>query len=279
MLRIEISVVIPAYNAADTVCDSLDSVKNQTRTDCIREVIVVDDGSSDDTAARVEAWRRENEGLPFEVILFSQPNGGVSKARNAGVRKSKGNYIAFLDSDDVWDETKLEKQSRIMEDYPQIRMLGTGWKGRNRFPGRRIRNRKGYPLYGMSVRDELIKYWPPTSSVLVRKDDLEVVGGFDESRRYGEDGDLFCKLADLRGCVYYTSEELVDCGNGKNPFGEAGLSSKLLKMHRGFLKNVRNCYCRGSINAVEFMVFTVWEYMKFIRRCIIVIPRKLRNRM
>ncbi len=277
MQKIEISIVIPAYNAANTICDVLDSVKNQTRTDYIREVIIVDDGSVDDTAAWVEAWKQENKDMPFEVILFSQPNGGVSKARNEGVRRSKGNYIAFLDSDDVWNETKIEMQCRIIEDYPQIRMLGTGWKDHNRYPGRKIRNKKGYQLYEMTVRSELFKYWPNTSSILVLKSDFLQSGGFDESRRYGEDGDLFCKLAGLRGRIYYTSEELVDCGKGKNTFGESGLSEDIKRMHLGFLQNVRNCYKRGSINLFEGIIFTVWEYIKYFRRNYIVLWRRIRK--
>lgn len=277
MRKIDISVVIPAYNAAEFIVEALESVKNQTRTDYIREVIIVDDGSVDDTCGKVSEWKQKNEQLGFKVSVISEKNAGASSARNAGIHKSQGNFVAFLDADDIWDAGKLEIQCRILEDYPRIHVLGTGWKNNNRCPGKLVRNKKGYSLYAMSVKDELIRYWPSTPSILAGKSDLLEVGGFDETRRYAEDGDLLCRLAALRGYVYYTSEELVECGRGKHPFGEKGLSGNLWQMHLGFLQNVRNCRRRGSINVLEEIVFTLWEYVKLMRRYCIVGFRKLRK--
>jgi len=103
-----VSVVVPAFNAAATIEETLQSISQQTHRNL--EVIVVDDGSSDDTAALV---RRHSVRDPrFRVI--SQPNGGVASARNAGVRASHGEFVAFIDADDLWHPTKIAKQAAAL---------------------------------------------------------------------------------------------------------------------------------------------------------------------
>jgi len=96
-----VSVVIPCYNAAPFLRETLDSVLSQTQP--ALEVIVVDDGSTDDSAAIAESY-----GPPVRVIR--QANGGESVARNRGIEEAKGDWIAFLDADDVWKADKLERQ-------------------------------------------------------------------------------------------------------------------------------------------------------------------------
>ena len=99
-----VSVIIPAFNAATNIRQTLDSVRAQTYQTF--EVIVVDDGSTDDTRAVVEEFVREDS----RFHLVRQENRGVGDARNAGIRKARGKYIAPLDADDVWYSEKLEKQ-------------------------------------------------------------------------------------------------------------------------------------------------------------------------
>jgi GT2 family glycosyltransferase len=107
-----VSVVIPAYNAADTIGRALDSVYAQTY-DNIVEVIVVDDGSADATAEIV------GEKYP-RTILLRQENAGVSVARNAGVDRATGELIAFLDADDEWLPEKTERHVAVMQDHPGL---------------------------------------------------------------------------------------------------------------------------------------------------------------
>ncbi|QYS91377.1 glycosyltransferase family 2 protein [Flavobacterium covae] len=106
-----ISVVIPMYNASKTIVRSLDSVKNQTYK-CNYQIIVVNDGSKDNSKEIVEDYISKNSQM--NVILINQSNGGVSKARNIGLKYSLGNFIAFLDSDDYWLQYKIEIQIKYI---------------------------------------------------------------------------------------------------------------------------------------------------------------------
>lgn len=99
-----VSVVIPAFNAESFLGEALDSVLGQTARPT--EVIVVDDGSTDGTRALV---RRYSDA----VRLVTQDNGGAARARNVGARQATGEWLAFLDADDVWLPEKLEKQLRL----------------------------------------------------------------------------------------------------------------------------------------------------------------------
>ncbi|MFH4150887.1 glycosyltransferase family A protein, partial [Acinetobacter baumannii] len=99
----------------------LNSVKEQTLR-CNYEVLVVNDGSKDNSKDIVEQYISENK--DFNVILIDKPNGGVSTARNAGLSQSKGDLIAFLDSDDKWFPNKLEKQLNLLNEYTEIDLLG-----------------------------------------------------------------------------------------------------------------------------------------------------------
>ncbi|HHB1490914.1 TPA: glycosyltransferase family 2 protein, partial [Acinetobacter baumannii] len=104
-----ISVVIPMYNSANTIVKALDSVKNQSYI-CNYEVLVVNDGSVDESQHIVENYISKNKDEKFKIILLNQNNSGVSKARNTGLRFAKGDFIAFLDSDDYWVSHKIERQ-------------------------------------------------------------------------------------------------------------------------------------------------------------------------
>src|SRR5512134_3903793 len=101
-----LSVIIPAYNAEAFIADTVHSALNQTYRDL--EVIVVDDGSKDGTRDRLDAFGRR-------VRVHQQANSGVARARNAGVRLATGDWIAFLDADDLWLPHKIERQMERRE--------------------------------------------------------------------------------------------------------------------------------------------------------------------
>lgn len=108
----KVSVIIPTFNRRKLILDAVNSVLRQSYSDI--EIIVVDDGSNDGTAAMLE----ENYG--DAVICLQQSNKGLGAARNRGVSAASGKYIAFLDSDDLWQESKLGLQVEVMEKLPDL---------------------------------------------------------------------------------------------------------------------------------------------------------------
>ncbi len=268
MRDIKLSVVIPAYNSAETIEDALNSVLHQTAVQYVYEVIVVNDGSTDDTAKVVEEWKKNAEEQFTLVFTGFKKNRGVSAARNRGIEISRGDHIAFLDADDEWKPEKLKIQLGILRRYPGIKALGTGWDQLNLKPGKKVNNSSGYELYGMKVKDELVYLWPPVPSLIVKRNELLKSGMFDESMRYAEDSDFICRLAE-RAKIYYIPDKLLSAGHGKNPFGEKGLSGNTARMHKGFKKNIYGCLNRGSINILEYAAFLLLEDLKYLRRILI----------
>ncbi len=196
--RRTLSVVIPTQNRRWSIARALDSVRAQTRM--ANEVIVVDDGSTDDTARFVE------EAYP-EVRLLRQENRGVSAARNAGIGAAQGELIAFLDSDDEWRKTKLERQLQAMESSPGSLLCHTDeiWI-RN---GRRVNPMKKHRKYGGRIFDKALPLCVISpSSVLVDRRLFDAVGLFDESFPACEDYDLWLRVC-ARVPVLFVDEPLI----------------------------------------------------------------------
>jgi len=187
-----VSVVIPTYNYAGFVAHAVDSVLAQTYEPV--EVIVVDDGSTDDTAAvlapygdRINVVRQENRGLPA--------------ARNAGIRRATGEWIAFLDADDIWAPAKLAEQVALFHRLPDSVGLVCSRASRVSDDGVVDDRESGYQASGLfpeDFRDEL-RVWNivegSASSALVRKVCFDRVGLFDETLRSSEDWDMWLRIA------------------------------------------------------------------------------------
>ena len=107
----KISIIIPCYNCGDLIHETVNSVKSQTLGDY--EIIIVDDGSNEVTKAELEALRAQYP----DIIFISQVNSGVSTARNRGIESAKGEFVTFLDADDLVSENKLEVQLEAIEKY------------------------------------------------------------------------------------------------------------------------------------------------------------------
>lgn len=112
-----VTVIIPTHNAITYLPETLESLLNQTFTDF--EVIIVDDGSSD----RTQEWVSSLTDARIKGVV--QTNQGVAVARNQGIALASGKYIAFLDSNDLWKPTKLEKQVECLEANPDVGLVNT----------------------------------------------------------------------------------------------------------------------------------------------------------
>lgn len=257
-----ISVIIPVYNSADTIIDALDSVRDQTRFDLISQILVIDDGSKDNSAELIRRYIEDNPGMPIE--FYQKENGGVSSARNMALAKASGNWIAFLDSDDVWLENRISRQVEAIDANPDIDFLGAGIddKGLN-ILGRRITS-----LYKANIRDLTLKFFPVTPSILMRRRIYDEMGGYNEGWRYAEDGEYYMRIC-LKYNYYFLPEHLIDIGHGKRAFGEKGLSSNLKAMYEGNKKLIMWLHDDKVISTPFYLFLRVFYWLKHIRRIII----------
>ncbi|RFC49185.1 MAG: Glycosyltransferase involved in cell wall bisynthesis [Verrucomicrobia bacterium] len=184
-----VSIVIPSYNSAKYLPETLQSVLQQDYQDF--EVIVVNDGSTDDT----ESWFAAHVSDP-RLRLITQANQGPSTARNTGIAASRGEYIAFLDSDDLWHPTKLTKQLEILDGDPHAAMVYC-WLANIDHLGNPTGKIRRYFSEGM-VWPELIKhnFIGCGSNAMVRRRCFDDLGLFDPATTGIEDWDMWLRIAD-----------------------------------------------------------------------------------
>lgn len=186
-----VSVVIPTYNRARDLCVALKTVLAQTVPARVIEILVVDDGSTDDTA---EVLRRE---FGDRVRYLFKENGGVSSARNRGLAAARGAFLALLDSDDEWLPTHLEAQLELLDRRPELGMVLTDVVMMD--AGRRelgvLRRRKAIPEDGPALRWVLREPRLIPASATFRRAVYEKTGAFDETLRTAEDLDFHLRVA------------------------------------------------------------------------------------
>ena len=182
-----VSVVIPLYNKQDSIESTINSVLGQSYSDF--ELIVVNDGSTDRSADIVRQYDDPR------IKLLEKINGGVSSARNEGIKSAESEYVAFLDGDDLWEPGFLEEIARMIKDFPDAGIWGTSYyfleKGVRRTADKPLPN--GY--YGIVDNTGWDKaHIFCSSAVCCRKSALEQVGLFDERIAYGEDLDIWWRI-------------------------------------------------------------------------------------
>ena len=259
-----ISVVIPMYNASETIVRVLDSVKMQT-LECDYEVLVVNDGSKDNSKEVVERYILANPS--FNIKLIDKPNGGVSTARNTGLKASNGDLIAFLESDEQGCTDKLEKQTKLLEMNPQIDLLGCA------FDGLYLPNTPDGSLLKIDINKLIFKNYFQPSTVIMKRRVFEEIGYFDENQKYAEEGNYFIRIANRFNC-YFCNMKVINYGDGKSGFGASGLSANLKEMHRGFNKNLKFAYENQLITSKQYILARILESIKYVRRIVIVRLKK-----
>jgi len=258
----KISVVIPMYNSEDTIIRALDSIKNQTAIEKIEEIIVVNDGSADNSLEIVKKYSEANKKLP--IIIIDKENGGVSSARNSGLKEAKGEWIALLDSDDEWLPNKIELQVNTIQEHPEIDFLGGDIDDR----GLKILWRKIEGIYKANVKDVCLKMFPQTSTAVFRRSIFEQIGGYDENQSYAEDGNYFLKIC-AHYNYYHLPIQMVYYGGGKSGFGVSGLSANLKEMHKGNMKNIAEMRINNYISKTTYLFLIIFYWIKYIRRIVI----------
>ena len=181
-----VSVIIPAYNAEPFITETVQSALDQTFKDL--EVIVVDDGSSDQTVARLEAFGDR-------VRIHRQANAGVARARNAGVAIAKGSWIAFLDADDLWLPLKLQRQMASAADAPLLYTDRFNIGARKELP---LLQSEAQPMRDGDIFMALLLEgnFITNSSVVLRRELFETLGGFAYGVSPAEDWDLWLRVTE-----------------------------------------------------------------------------------
>ncbi|MEO0515965.1 MAG: glycosyltransferase family A protein [Cyanobacteria bacterium P01_A01_bin.116] len=183
----KVSVIIPAYNVEKTVLKTVNSVLEQSFTDF--ELIVINDGSTDGTLALL------NEINHPRMKVFSFENGGLSTARNRGIAKATGDYVTFLDADDLWTPDKLALQVAQLDEHPDVGVVYS-WTLTMSDDGTEFHPGKSPTLAGDVYGDLLISNFIASgSNIMVRRAAIEAIGGFDASLNSCEDWDCWLKLA------------------------------------------------------------------------------------
>jgi glycosyltransferase involved in cell wall biosynthesis len=212
---VPVSVVIPALNAERFIAEAIESVQAQTLG--VAEIIVVDNGCTDRTV---------NIAAKLGAKIIAEPEVGLSRARNAGIRASSQSWIALLDSDDLWDKNKLEKQWIAAKMHPNAGMVACYFRviengtvlienseetARERWLGYGDREVGADCSYFPKVRADFFpRFLPSCSDVLIKREVFDAVGMFDEAVKYNEDFEFFTRVL-ARYPFALVEETLISC--------------------------------------------------------------------
>lgn len=202
-MKPKVSIITPAYNAAVYLPEMIASALAQSYRDW--ELIIVDDGSTDNTAEAVAASRRGDA----RIIYIKKENAGIASARNLGIARSQGEYIAFLDADDVALPNRIAEQVDVLEKNTDYGIVYCRFKsfahGR---PGKLYSYKRKF--YSGHILKKLLRLsFINPSTVMMRKSSFDQVGGFNSSLREGEDWDLWRKLAYKNTQFFFLDKVLV----------------------------------------------------------------------
>jgi glycosyltransferase involved in cell wall biosynthesis len=201
-----VSVVIPVYNGAKFLGAAIESVLAQTYQPI--ELIIVDDGSTDDSPELIDSYGSR-------VVAVRQKNGGVGRARNAGILSARGDFVAFLDQDDWWMSDKVEKQVRVFLTNDRVGLVHTGVDHYDELTAAFVKpldpSSRPEELVGNCYDRLLLGNHIYNSSVMVRKSTLDAVGGLDVEicGNTVQDYDLWLRFAQQTAFAYLPDKLLV----------------------------------------------------------------------
>jgi glycosyltransferase involved in cell wall biosynthesis len=232
--KIRVSIMLCTFNRADLLPFAINSVLAQTFVDW--ELLVLDDASTDNTATVVRPYLNDKR---IRYIEHAK-NLGIAKNRNFGLKEAKGEYVAVLDSDDVWLEPKkLEQQINFLDTHPEYVLVGTEMI---------IIDNKGntlrkvhYPLENAAIRQSfLIRNQIAQSSVMYKKNAARRAGGYDETLAIWEDWDLWLKLGAIGNVANLPIFSLGYSEHGKNISNEN--EKKGIEASQKIISRYRNVY-------------------------------------
>jgi glycosyltransferase involved in cell wall biosynthesis len=250
----EVSVIIPFYNRLDWVKEAIESVLNQTYPDY--EVILVDDGSSEDTTSLDPFLKQDN------ISIYKQSNRGPAAARNLGIQRAKGIYIAFLDSDDLFISEKLAIQVQLMQEHPDVLLTHTSYQ-RIGLRGEALEVVHS-GIFSGDVYPDIYNGCPiATPTVMVKKNVFEKIPGFNEDLRIAEDVLLWAEVSRLGPIIGIDKPLTQGRMHGQNSAMDykAQIVGESNIIRYGLLNN-RNIdwYQRRKILSIKYLNLTGYYY-------------------
>jgi glycosyltransferase involved in cell wall biosynthesis len=248
-----VSVIIPAYNSANTIIRALQSVAAQTLAPL--EIIVVDDASTDTTRDLVASFASLSS-IPVHV-LTQTTNSGPSAARNAGWDAAVGDYIAFLDADDQWHPRKIELQYPVMQSQPKITMSchGHHFSSSATWADISTNDTKANPV---SFHKFLIRNRCATPTVMLKR---EITERFDSRKRFAEDYLLWMQITANHGPALLLEAQLAHCSNPG--YGGTGQSGQMLKMELSEIAGFVTLRKSKVIGFGTLGTVVIWSWIKF----------------
>ena len=257
-IKPSVSVIIPAYNSRNTISRALTSVLSQTLQPT--EIIVIDDGSIDDTVSVVQRFSSQLQ-PDFLKLVKLDSNHGPGYARNIGWDMACGKFLAFLDADDSWHRRKLEIQTTYMLKHSELTLTGHRCicLSEHDTPPQLPENWDVKPISRRQLMLFSCSLFTP--SVIIKRG---IPYRFDPGRRYLEDRLLWLQLA-LNGCKI-ARLELTLAYLHKAPYGEKGLSSDLWPMEKGELDAYTQLRKMGLLNKLQESALKAFSLLKYLRR-------------
>ncbi|MEK6492431.1 glycosyltransferase family A protein [Myroides odoratimimus] len=260
MYNVKISVVIPCYNCVETIEVCFDSAYNQSYP--IYEIILVNDGSTDGTLIKLKELQSKYQTRhDTKIIIKNQENRGPSEARNNGIRVSTGDWIAFLDSDDMWHLDKVKTQVNVILLDDSIVSIGGG-------KGKLNEQLSSIKKFKVNFKQMRLKNYFLTSSTMVNRNSLKGLF-FNVNQKHSEDYRFFWELLKDGKVGVILEDNLSNSILNKRDFGDSGLSGDLNKMEKGELSNFRYFYMKGKLSLFELVICYCFSILKYFRRVFI----------
>lgn len=234
-MKPKISVIIPAYNSEKFIKKAITSVLNQSHKNI--EVIVVDDGSTDRTGKIVKEFKNKDNRV---IYVYQKNSGGPSSPKNTGFQNSKGDFIAYLDHDDEWLPSKLEKQLALFDIHLNLGLISCSayiYEGKKMTRIHRL-SKKNNSLQGLLV--DSLSYFFSNSSMLIPRHVVESVGDRDENLSVLEDLDIVLRILKEGYKIDFISEPLI-----KYNLGDSNLSkdfNRVAQDYKIFMGKYRNLF-------------------------------------
>jgi len=238
--EVKITAIIPTYNRAEYILQAIKSIQNQSVH--VKEIIVVDDGSTDNTK---ELLKNEN------ITYIYQKNSGVSSARNHGIKEAKYEWLAFLDSDDLWHKDKIKEHISLHVSFPELKASFTDelWIRNGKIINKKKYLKKEEPTFLNSLRTCKIG----ASTFFVHKNIFEEIGLFDEELKICEDYDLWLRiLKDYQ--IKLINKELITKQAGHN--NQLSFITPLIDSYRlkALNKHLKSVYKNEVLKEIKYKV-------------------------